>query len=143
MFELARHRASALAAMPRALFAAILTEYGIREMPLEELTGKLGIRLNTEPAKELPQSEELRQRHRAALSAAHWSLRLLRRPPTCLRKALVTGHLLRSQRTVLRIGAAKPKETGFLAHAWLEVDGLRFPRDGAERYQVLTAWRDG
>jgi hypothetical protein len=54
---------------------------------------------------------------------------------TCLREALVTGHLLRRFDPVLRIGAARDTD-GIHAHAWLEVGSSVLGHDD-ERFSPL------
>ena len=66
-----------------------------------------------------------------------WRL-LRRRPfnPTCLRRALLGGYVLRRHAPVVRIGVAKTDKL-VLAHAWVEVDGVSLDPDAIVLYEVL------
>jgi hypothetical protein len=72
-----------------------------------------------------------------------WAVRAIgRRVPhaSCLTQALATQILLarRGLSSQLRIGVARDAETGFAAHAWVDIDGdVLVGGAGAERYHVL------
>lgn len=115
-----RHRAILALDIVRTVVLAVRVELGVRRVPLPRLAAQLGIRLTPGPVPgtfAVPQ--RLRQRARRARS-------LMRRWPfargTCLREALVVGHVLRQLEPVLRIGVGQRAGT-ITAHAWLEVGG--------------------
>lgn len=101
-------------------------ELVIRWMPLPRLAALLGVRLDLTPpggpATPLAASElapaERRRLELATRIADRWPLA----QGPCLRRALVTGCLLRAHDPAVRIGVVG---TGadLLAHAWLELDG--------------------
>jgi hypothetical protein len=127
----------ALALLPRGLGAAVFTEVCLQRTELPRVARWLNVPLEEGPATSPTASEALGLECRRAMMAARLSLRLIHVEPTCLRQSLVAGHLLRSKRPRLRIGAANGPE-GFRAHAWLEIDGSRLPNDGADEYTPLS-----
>ncbi len=127
----------ALALLPRALMAAIVTELCLDRSELPRLARFLGVPLEEGPATSPAISDKLGLECRQALMAARLSLRIIKAPPTCLRRGLIAGHLLRSRRPKLRIGAASDG-TSFRAHAWLEISGERLPDDGADEFVPLS-----
>jgi len=72
-----------------------------------------------------------------------WAVRAVsRRVPraSCLTQALATQILLarRGYSSHLRIGVARDADTGFAAHAWVEIDGdVLVGGAGSSRYHVL------
>lgn len=127
----------ALALLPRALVAALVAEVCLNRTELPQLARWLGVPLEDGPSTTPAASEALGLECRSALMATRLSLRLIKVPPTCLRQSLVAGHLLRSRRPKLRIGASSDAD-GFRAHAWLELDGVRLPGDGANDFTPLS-----
>jgi hypothetical protein len=103
----------------------VVVEIAVRRMPLPKLAPLLGIRLNLAPAP--PDVERLRVRDLPARAARE--VRCTRRVADawpfsrgpCLRRALVTGNLLRRLDPALRLGMAGSGDEVF-AHAWLELD---------------------
>jgi hypothetical protein len=113
-----------------ALAAATLVELLIRQVRLPVLARLAGVALGRDrPAGgDSPPEERGPAAGPDVARAVRSTRRVLRSWPfarggTCLREALVLGHLLRARSPVLRIGVAHGK-AGLLAHAWLEVDGL-------------------
>jgi hypothetical protein len=108
----------------RVLATAVVVEVGLRVMPLDRLAKALGTPLSTstrgsEPSAGDAVPDEQVLRHARVVDA------VLARAPfgnTCLRRALVLGHLLRGHGPVLRIGAARGSN-GAEMHAWLEING--------------------
>lgn len=127
----------ALALVPRALAAAVVTEFCLNRTELPRLARCLGVPLEEGKATSPTASEALGLECRTALMATRFSLRLIKAPPTCLRQSLVAGYLLKSKRPRLRIGAAGDANS-FRAHAWLEIDGQRLPDDGADDFMPLS-----
>jgi hypothetical protein len=108
-----------------AAFMIVVVEIAVRRMPLPKLVRLLGIRLNLAPAP--PDLERLRVRDLPPRAARE--VRCTRRVADawpfsrgpCLRRALVTGNLLRRLDPALRLGMASSGDEVF-AHAWLELD---------------------
>lgn len=137
-----QERADTLAALrhlPRALAAAAAIELVLGRVPLARLTERLGFVLDERreaESGEATSSETLGRACVGEVLAARAALLLLGLPPTCLRRSLVAGHLLRRREPRLRIGA---RLTGgaVTAHAWLELAGARLPGDEAEGFSPL------
>lgn len=65
---------------------------------------------------------------------------------TCLPQALAAWWMLQARGHAARLiyGVSKDRQTGFLAHAWVEVDGIAVVGGRAARgYTVLTSFPEG
>lgn len=105
----------------RAVTAALVAEIGLRLLPLATTARLMGVPLDLgrgDPEPGPPTHPDAS----VAMAAAATSWVLRRWPPgdTCLRRALVAGHLLRHHRARLRLGAACAGE-GLAGHAWIEL----------------------
>lgn len=125
-----------------AVVIAVVVEAGLRVLRLPRLSAWLGAPLGLEQEAALMPSDgrtaRLTVTERRRLRAA-W--RVLRHWPfgdTCLRRALVGGHVLRRRKPVLRVGVAKI-EGRIQAHAWLEIDGVSLDPAGAATYRTFEA----
>lgn len=104
----------------------LVVEVLVRWVPLPRLAALLGVRLDLrppDPSAEPVMGAELDPRVRRRLRAARrvsdgWPLA----KGPCLRRSLVAGHLVRDQRSALRIGFGG-LGGDVHAHAWLELDG--------------------
>jgi hypothetical protein len=104
------------------LAVAVAVEIGLYTLPLPRLARLLGVRLAMDgDALAVPGAlppgigQQARAMHR-----------VLRRWPfgnSCLRRALVLGHLIRRSEPALHIGVRRDETGAILAHAWLEVAG--------------------
>ena len=73
-------------------------------------------------------------REKRALRCVRRALRLVpRRRGQCLREALLTGHVLRGRSPTLVLGILESGER-FIAHAWIEVDGVAIGRPAPHRF---------
>jgi hypothetical protein len=121
-----RGRLGALRLVPRALGAATAVEVGLHRTPLPRLAARLGVPLGLDasPDRHGFQSETQfgTDEVRRAMAATAFVLRRWPAHDTCLRRSLVTGHLLRAKGPQLRLGVG-PGEPGPVAHAWIELPG--------------------
>jgi hypothetical protein len=113
------------AAQVAAVLAAV--EVGLRHRDLLDLAARLGVPVRSDGgstgrpsggAGSTLEDRELRQ-----LAAVPWVLRRWPLPETCLRRALVTGWVLRRHRPALLLGLTAD---GVTAHAWVEADGVAY-----------------
>lgn len=126
--------------------AALVVEVGLRVTTLPRLARLVGAPLRLDSGGDLmPSSSEqlgtgltarLDPRLRRRLRSARRVLRHWPFGDTCLRRALVTGYVLRRRHPVLRVGVAKV-DGRIQAHAWLEVDGVSLDPAGAALYRAL------
>lgn len=121
-----------------AAAVAVGVEAGLRLASLPRLAGLLGAPLAVDPPEpavheHLRLSPSDRRRVRAARRVLrHWPF-----GDTCLREALVMGHLVRHLHPTLRIGVARI-DGALRAHAWLDIDGaLLDPLRSAASYSSL------
>jgi hypothetical protein len=103
----------------------VLAEAAVRLFALPRVARWFGAPLCTGPtgpaaAGAAPGPADLRRLRIARRVADNWPFGT----GPCLRASLVEGHLLRRFNPVLRVGADR-QEGRFVAHAWLEVGGLR------------------
>src|SRR5262245_57439252 len=123
------------------LYAAVVllvVELLIRWIPLPRLSRVLGVRLDLSPAPPThPRSATLTlpaESQRRVRSAN----RVVNRWPLCkgpcLRRSLVTAHLLRAHHPAIRLGTAGAGDT-LRAHAWVEIDDR--PLEDVSEYAVL------
>jgi hypothetical protein len=114
----------------RVLVAAFPVEIAIRTVQLPRLVRWLGFTLATssddlpgEPAAGTPAMSfdpaEWRQVRVVLRVMRHWPFG----PGSCLRQALLLGHLLRARHPVLYLGVSCCDQR-FTAHAWIQVSGL-------------------
>jgi hypothetical protein len=114
----------------RALALAAAVEWRVRRTPVRSLSADLGVPLaddgrpKAEPSGVLPAWVELR------LRAVDLVFTVWRFGPAgdCLRRSLVTGHLLRELDPVLRIGVRRDGDR-LRAHAWIEARGVAIDSD--------------
>ena len=140
--RLARRAASLpmteLLVMSHAAVALLVVELLIRWVPLPRLSRILGVRLDLSPAPvvqeepvalDLPHSAQVRLRNTSRV-ADRWPF--CKGP--CLRRSLVTAHLLRAYDPAIRLGTAGSGDT-LRAHAWVEIDDR--PLEDVAGYAVL------
>jgi hypothetical protein len=121
-----------------AALVLLVVELLIRWVPLPRLSRMLGVRLDLSPAPVarsepaalvLPHGVRLRLRN---------TNRVVDRWPfckgPCLRRSLVTAHLLRAHHPAIRLGTAGAGDT-LRAHAWVEIDDR--PLEDIAEYSVL------
>lgn len=115
----------------RVLLVAGVVEIGLRTMSLPRLARLLGLRMGGDGP---TAAEPVAQPDPAAVRRIRRSFRatdrVLRRWPfgnTCLRRALVLGHLISGLEPTLCIGVRRDETRALVAHAWLTVAG--FPLD--------------
>lgn len=121
-----------------ALVRMAAIEASLRTSTLPVTCARLGLRLDLEaptaPPAPLVLQPWARLRVRAAVAVA-------RRWPagdTCLRRCLLIGHRLRRLDPVLRMGVRRAPDGTFVAHSWLEIDGLAIDPDAAD-YTLLRS----
>ena len=137
---------TALALGPRRWFGvvqlaglALLAEAGLRLLSLPRLADLMGVPLTLDRSSApIGELTELSITHaETELLDSAW--RILRHRPfngTCLRRALIGGHVLRHHNPRLRIGVAKScGQIG--AHAWVEIGGISLDPDAGLAYEVL------
>ena len=133
--RLAAHR-SLLKEVPLAVAGALFCEFHLRRgTSLPRLTALLGINLDREQRGEvigLPAQLWIRRRA-VDLVMRHWPVA---RERLCLRRSLVLGWRLREVGPTLQLGV-QHREGGVLAHAWLEVGGIRFDMSDQEYAPLL------
>jgi len=114
-----RARVALVPITARAALIALAVEVGLRVWSLPRLCAALRVSLATDTGIAPVEVSEHGGREWAAACRAYrrWPSR-----DTCLRRALVTGFMLRSEHPALRLGVASREGTS-LAHAWLEIDG--------------------
>ena len=99
-------------------------EVGLRRTPLPRLAARLGVPLGLEPRPRPGASERASApaayEVRRAVAATTFVLRRWPTGDTCLRRSLVTGHLLRTREPQLRLGVG-PGQPSPVAHAWVEL----------------------
>lgn len=130
----ARQRLVAL----RCAALALAVETSLRTSTLPKTARRFGSRLALDPgeAEGGDPRLDLTPRELEALAVAR---QVLTRGPfngTCLRQALLQGHLLRRRHPVLRVGVAKV-DGAVTAHAWLEVAGAPLDPSGASAFEPL------
>jgi hypothetical protein len=121
-----------------AALVLLVVELLIRWVPLPRLTRMLGVRLDlsaapvaqAEPAVfDLPHNAQLRLRNMTRV-VDRWPF--CKGP--CLRRSLVTAHLLRAYHPAIRLGTAGTGDT-LRAHAWVEIDDR--PLEDVSEFAVL------
>ncbi|MBB5786248.1 lasso peptide biosynthesis B2 protein [Jiangella mangrovi] len=126
----------------RAVLVTVVVEAGLRLATLPRLASLVGVplRFDDDPvppaAPSLPAILGARE-----VRALYVSERVVRHSPfgdTCLRRALVGGHVLRRRKPALRVGVAKI-DGRIQAHAWLEIDGVSLDPVGAATYRTFEA----
>jgi hypothetical protein len=138
VFGLGPHRWLGIARLTTLTF---LVEAALRILSLPRLARLLGVPLELgrsgAPSGSLDQLP-LNQAERDLIDTA-W--RILRHRPfngTCLRRALIGGHVLRHHQPLLRLGVAK-SHGQVQAHAWVEISGISLDPDADLSYKVLQA----
>jgi hypothetical protein len=126
-FSRALRRTRAVPAIISVLCWLAVVEVGVRVLPLSRLGNLIGVPVST--AEDPPSSTvspkvqlrpaELRRLRTLAKIAPHWPFC----DGPCLRESLVAGRVLRHRKPRLRLGVAASHDE-FMAHAWLEVEGL-------------------
>lgn len=118
----------------RVIATALFVEAAIRTWSLPRVAHSLGVALNGSRDEEPLFPPDLawwgatQQRQLRCVRRVMQRWRLASGP--CLRESLVIGHLLRRQRPLLRLGVARRGDT-YVAHAWLEVAGMRIGEQDA------------
>jgi hypothetical protein len=119
---------------PRQLYAiavVVLVEIGLHTLDLPRLARLLGVRLGVD-GDTVPAGTPLPQDIRRQARLMHRALRRWPFGNSCLRRALVLGHLIRRSDPVLHIGVRRDENDVILAHAWLEVGGTTLDPTAAE-----------
>ncbi|WP_402467053.1 lasso peptide biosynthesis B2 protein [Isoptericola aurantiacus] len=122
---------------------AAVVELGVRHAPLPRLAALLRLDLVAgRPADAANGAGRaalaFTPRERDRLELAARILRTRYFDGSCLRAALVGGHVLRAHRPQLAIGVAK-RGGAVAAHAWLVVDGTSLDPSADEEFLVLGA----
>ena len=125
----------------RSAVLVVVVEVGLRVTTLPRLATLVGAPLRLDdgvdvmaPATVVPLSaRELR-----VLAVSEGVVRRWPFGDTCLRRALVGGHVLRRRQPGLRVGIAKV-DGRIQAHAWLEIDGVSLDPAGAAAYRTFEA----
>lgn len=130
-------------ALVHCLAVALLVEACIRSVELPRLARLVGVPLRLGPNLESGAAVlSWSERERSRLDLA---VRLMRHWPwgnTCLRNALVVGHVVRRRRPRLRVGVALV-DGEVHAHAWLEIDGANLDPTGSAEFTPLEAVNGG
>lgn len=103
-----------------------VVEVGLRTLDLRRLSSLVGAPLaDTRAGTPSPPADlsRLSPVERRMLSAVEWLDGRWFTPMTCLRRALVTGFVLRRRGPVLRLGITGG---GTTAHAWIEAEGVGY-----------------
>lgn len=111
----------------RALCAVPAIEVGLRICNLPYLCRQLGLCLITNESRESPPTRRAAPRAldiEDAQRAAELALRKWKHPANCLRRALLTGYLLRDERPLLEVGVRR-RGASCEAHAWLTIGDVR------------------
>lgn len=114
----------------------LAVEIALRTVPLPRLARSLGAELalsgTAAPTGSIDEVDLTRRE--ADLLDTAWRI-MKRRPfnPTCLRQALIGGHILRRRSPQVRIGVTKIAGA-VSAHAWVEVEGISLDPDGTTRF---------
>ena len=129
-------RATPIAA--RCLLAMLVVEASVRG-DLRTLACRMGVPLQLDGADNVYQPGRVTVMTDTDLLALRVFRRLEAHWPTstCLRRALVTGHLLRRRDPRLVIGVRKAPGGPFTAHAWLLLEGTALD-EAALDYAPLT-----
>ena len=125
-----------------AVVVSAAVEIGLRVTTLPRLASWLGapMRLDSETSV-MPSSAAAARLSPAERRRLRSAWRVLRHWPfgdTCLRRALVGGHVLRRRGPALRVGVARI-DGRIQAHAWLEIDGVSLDPVGAATYRTFEA----
>jgi hypothetical protein len=123
----------------RAVLVLMAIEIGLRTTRLPVLAGRLGCGLALDGGPALPTGkvlditdDEWTRLDLAGKLMRHWPF-----PSTCLRRALLAGHVLRNRKPQLRIGVAKIHGV-VTAHAWLDIGGVSLDPIGGSTFELLT-----
>ena len=105
-------------------------ELGLRLSSLPALAKALGVPLATDSkaVSMVAAVSELQPGERIRLSGLDWALRRWIFDGTCLRRALVTGFVLRHRHPRLHLGLM---EDGVTSHAWVEAEGRSHGASGS------------
>jgi hypothetical protein len=114
----------------RALALAAVVEWRVRRTPIRALAADLGVPLADDGRPKAPPMGTLPGWVELRLRAVDLVFKLWRFGPAgdCLRRSLVTGHLVRELQPVLRIGVRREGQQ-VRAHAWVEVRGVAIDSD--------------
>lgn len=123
-----------------ALGVLVVVEIGLRTTTLPRLARVLGVPLgadtDTAPVESPPGRLVLTHRDRVRLRATRRATRRWPFGDTCLRRALVSGRLLRPRRPTLHLGVALV-DGDVAAHAWLVMDGHSLDPAGSASFVRL------
>lgn len=134
-----------LAMLVRALVSFARVEWGLRRGTLPQLCDRLGVRLESGPTGSVPVQPAW------PATVPRWQVvqvvtlvgRLTRRWPfgdTCLRRCLVTGHLLARIGTPVTVVIGVRRVDGVVqAHSWLEIGGMSLDASSAEWERMTRA----
>lgn len=140
-----------LAEFPETVLAvgtAVIVEWGLRRGTLPPLARRLGAPLHTSAGVEPdlmagPKLLVLPTWARRRVSATRRVLRHWPFGDTCLRQALISGHLLRKLEPELHVGVARI-DGEIRAHAWLGIHGgVLDPRASANSYMGMVDPKQG
>lgn len=110
------------------VWVLLLIESGLRRRtPLPVLCQKIGATLSSSKARSGMPADvpgEVLQPLRRAAQRADRAVRLWPFGDTCLRRALLIAALTSDIDSAVVIGVKKAEDGRFLAHAWVEVDGI-------------------
>lgn len=127
--------------LARIVVWSVVIEIGLRVASLPRLAQFAGVTLDVRsPAYADPgrrQAVPLTAAERQGVDDARRVLRLGPFADTCLRRALLVGHVLRSHDPALHIGVAK-SDGQVAAHAWLVVGGVNLDPTGSARFDAVV-----
>jgi hypothetical protein len=114
-------------AVVRVTLLVVVVEMGLRTSDIATLARRMRVPLAAGIA-DLPVDKpddvgSFSASEQRAYWAARWVLNRWIYPGTCLRRALVTGYILRRHHPVLRLGLIGDGST---SHAWVEAEGMSF-----------------
>jgi hypothetical protein len=114
----------------RALALAVAVEWRVRRTPIRSLAADLGVPLADDGRPKAPATGVLPGWVELRLRAVDLVFKVWRFGPAgdCLRRSLVTGHLLRELDPVLRLGVRRDGQR-IRAHAWIEARGVAIDSD--------------
>lgn len=140
------HVRRAVALSPGELFVTartavllLVTETLLRLHRLDRIALLMGVVIDGRAQRRAPGTAPvvLSARERRGLRCVRRVLRLVPRTRgLCLREALLTGHVLRRRSPTLEVGVLESREC-FVAHAWIEIDGVAVGRPVPDR---LAGW---
>ena len=118
------HRACAVPVAVRCLVVMVIVEAFVRG-DIRTLAQRMGVPLQLDGMNSVYQPGRIAMLDAGEQQAfrVFWRLNHFWPTSTCLRRALVAGHLLRARGPRLVIGVRKPRGEALTAHAWLLLEG--------------------